>query len=389
MRIKYKYIFMKIYKILSIIIAISSFGCQKRSSEISGRGEFLIKLDSIMFNSNELLSGVGRFTIIRDTLYFFDQRKNTIQAIDHNTKKVIYSKLGSGPGPNEIQGIDYLWGNSNYNFIYYNSFLHCYNLNWTLKSKRRINFHGDQSYSDIVSDPNYKLSPQIYLPEYMELNPFSISDSISIIHVTAAHEQLNKYYHKEYYSKIKPFATVNVFSGEVMGVFGEKSSKLSEYNLLPNFDHSYFTVKSDTLIVSHEVDSKLYYYSIKGKKLKEIEISDNHKVGENFKERIGIESDDFYFADRAVSTYYTHIYHDNSMDVSFRVVKTGSNKDAKSKLDNPTFLQIVKEGKLIQEVKVPGRFRMIGKIGDVLYADGIIMENNTDTRIGIYTLKYN
>jgi len=57
------------------------------------------------------------------------------------------------------------------------------------------------------------------------------------------------------------------------------------------------------------------------------------------------------------------------------------------KLNNPLRLQIFKDGQLVGDHPVPGRFRILGKIGERYVADGLFDERNEQQ--GFYLMTIN
>ncbi|MDH5398443.1 MAG: hypothetical protein OEX02_09870 [Cyclobacteriaceae bacterium] len=381
---KYSFVFTLSFAL--ILVSSCEIKSDKEGKKLTAENSILINFDTLYLENPEYqISGTGNFTLINDSIYYADilQSKVTVYNLKGERFK---TPISQGKGPAQVEGIDYVWGNMNFRCIYNNGVIYIFNNNWEFFSRFYLNFSGeDISVADIASNNDFIDHPAVYLPEYMELQPFMVTDSTSLICVTKEHMNQNKFYHKEYYAESFPLAMISMVDGSIIRFLGRKTELLLKYDLLPNFDHTYFTIGRDELYVSHDIDPFIYVYDMHGELITQFEGSGINMTSE-YIERTGIEADDFYYTDRVRHGYYAYLYYEQSNGLLFRVYKTGTTeKDAEYKHDVPSRLQIFKDKKIVSDISVPNRFRLIGSSGDYIYADGIIDEKNE--QIGVYRIR--
>lgn len=94
--------------------------------------------------------------------------------------------------------------------------------------------------------------------------------------------------------------------------------------------------------------------------------------------------------DRVNNGYYTDISVFAEQDLIFRFYTVGVKKrledsEIKTEYDSPRRMQIYKNRVLIGDLKVPNRFKIVGKIGDYFIADGIV--DDIKEKIAFYKFK--
>lgn len=97
---------------------------------------------------------------------------------------------------------------------------------------------------------------------------------------------------------------------------------------------------------------------------------------------------DLYRYSRKNMGYFKDIFVDEQNGLVFRTYRQGSEQeDLWDETYNPLRLQIFKEGQLVEDFPVPGRFRILGKIGERYVADGLFDERNEQQ--GFYLMSIN
>ncbi len=96
----------------------------------------------------------------------------------------------------------------------------------------------------------------------------------------------------------------------------------------------------------------------------------------------------YFFNSRKNEGFYKDIFVDEENELIFRTYRQGSDRlDLLDETYNPLRLQIFKQGKLVGDHAVPGRFKILGKVDSRYIVDGFFDEQNE--RQGFYILTLN
>jgi hypothetical protein len=378
-------------KFILVVVGVFIFSCQREN-----RGNVplfqeknltirAIELDSLILDK-DYFSGVGFFSIGRDQLFFVDQVFSTVIAFDKDGKYK-GSFLGKGDGPDEQNNIHgflpYAIGDSH--LVLDNFELVVFDLDFKKVNSYPIEWDYSDSYQDMLNDPNgsmlglYEIawSPKGNNTSFLILN----NATEVILPVTMSHPRLNGYVSEDYYKSVSVFGRYDLSMKKVIEGFGIRSENYLAHRFIPNFDFSFFTKRKDEILVSFAIDPLIHVLDSEGALKYKFGVE-----GEGIQSTYPItntidEALDNYKLDLEKAGFYHFIYEDLDNFLTFRTYYPKGTAKGSARV------QIYQKNRLVGDVEVPERFRIVGKIGDSYYADGIVDELND--RLGIYTFKLN
>lgn len=378
-------------KISVVLVVAIAFSCQKevfKEVPIYQDKDLIlkdIKLDSLILEK-EYFSGVGFFSIGQDQLYFVDQVFSTV--IDFNKEGQYKATfLGKGDGPDEQNNIHgfYPFALKDKHVVLDNFELVVFDKDFQKETSFPIEWDYSESHQDMVNNPNGSMLGlyEIAWKPRGNNTSFLIMDNATevILPVTMSHPTLNGYISEDYYKSVSVFGKYDLSKKKVIEGFGMRSEKYLAHRFIPNFDFSFFTQRKDEILVSFAIDPLIHVFdpdgSLKYKFGVEGEgVQSNYPITNTIDDAL-----DNYKTDLEKAGFYHFIYSENDKFLTFRTYYPKGTEKGYARL------QIYQENKLIGDVEVPERFRIVGKIGDTYYADGIVDELND--RLGIYTFKLN
>lgn len=375
--------------ILIIIVLVVVFSCQRKESkdvpiyQIQDLVVEDIKLDSLILEK-DYFSGVGFFSVGKDQLFFVDQVFSTVIAF---SKDGAYegTYLGKGDGPDEQS---YIHGFLPFAYKGQHVVLDDFELvvfdeNFQKGKSFPIEWNYSESYQDMLSSPKGSMLGLYEIDWKSRGNntPFLIlgEGDEALLPITMSHPTLNGYISEDYYKTVSVLGRYVFLNKKVSEGFGKRSEEYLTHRFLPNFDFSHFTERQDEILISFAIDPLIHVYGVDGVLkykfgVKGLNINSNYPKTNTIDDAL-----DNYKRDLEKAGFYDTVFSDKDQGLTFRTYYPDGLEKGNARL------QIYRENLLIGDVKVPERFKVIGKIDDNYYADGIVDELND--RLGVYIFK--
>jgi hypothetical protein len=380
---------MHMKKLLIIFIGCFVFSCQyKKQVELPVFQMQDLKINNIILDSvfldKDYFSGVGFFSLGRDQIFFVDQVFSSVISYD---PEGLYqgTYLGKGNGPDEQNNIHgfHPYALDNKHVVLDNFELVVFDENFVKVTSYPIEWDYSESYQDMVNSPKGSMLG-LYELDWKskgQNTSFIIDESGSqvLLPITMSHPTLNGYMSEEYYQSVAILGRYDLKKKMVMEGFGRRSDKYLEQKFVPNFDFSFFTKNKNEILVSFAIDPLIHVFGADGELVYKFGI-EGVDIRESYPKTNTIEDAlDNYKLDLEKAGFYHLIYLDEVNNLTFRTYfPEGAGKGYSR-------LQVYQDKTLIGDVRVPERFRILGKIGDSYFADGVVDEIND--RLGIYKFK--
>ena len=333
------------------------------------------------------LSGEGYFVLEENNILYFDEVFATVSIFDLNGN-YISTKLGLGQGPNEVNGLQQYLRFNDKRLVFKGFNVYSFDKNWNKTDFFRINWGDHHSLNELSRNPNPEYQ-DLYEVKYFENKYEKIDDKHIIFNIETSHPNYNFCTTKEYYSTSRIFAKLNIETHKVDGVFGRKSDKYLNYNLLPIYDYHYYDIANDIMYINFEPDYLIYTYDRNHKPLKAFGvpgkiINDRYLQTFNFK-----DYENNFYTDRSWKGYYCHLKYIGETNYLFRNYHIGRKEIGDEDAPNPLGLQIYYNENLIGDLKIPPKFKIIGYRKPWYYADGYVNETGENIVVGFYRFKLN
>lgn len=344
-----------------------------------------IHLDSIRLDSI-VSSYTGELAIWKDTIFFVDSYFGYVNKFNQKGH-FIERTLGQGKGPKEIN-IKYIDGinfkkDGQKVFLGSSNDAYVFGPDWEFRQLLNINWHripdGDKIFNEKKPSGD---EIGLYTFEWENLIIRSFEDHI-YVPIYSQHEYFNAFRSKDYYLNGRILAEINLKNGRVNKIFGRRSPMYLQYKYLGQ--HSFFSYDMNSnqeFYVNHEIDPKIYVYSLSGDLIYSFGISGKDMDtsytqfqldGDIYNEANGNKIRDMYFENRPTKGYYTYLKCIGSN--TFRSYRRGGHSSNDG-------LQIYEDRVLIGDIDVPKTFRVIGKIDDYIY--GCVDIDEINERILLY-----
>jgi hypothetical protein len=380
------------WTLFTIFILSIFFGCDSKKAEIL-RGfnnsiEKEIEIDTIKISPSQS-SQMGFFQMNEEAVFFVDQAYAIIEEFNLKGESQGIKKRELD-GPEELQGISELIPTMEGFIIRHNYVFYRYDINWGFVGKSVLQFSSDVSYDELMDNPKGE-NIGMYEPQNYNSKTSELPDGNLVTKIDVEHPIFNAFISREYYRNGKILGKINPFTGQVVEILGTRPASFEAFRFVPFHNKmDYYWTKDDLIFVTHEIDSLIYIYDTDWN-LKETfgtaGIGMNTTYAESQSLDVAFESKYFYDS-RKNEGFYKDIFVDEKNGLVFRTYRQGSNRqDLLDETDNPLRIQIFKEGKLIGDFATPGRFRILGKIGEKYVADGYFDEQNE--KQGFYLLNIN
>ena len=258
-----------------------------------------------------------------------------------------------------------------------------FNLFFIIIRSLPIKWNFSESHKDMVNKPKgdmlgiYELDwkPKGYNTSFF----ISEKHDEILVPITTSHPMLNAYQSEDYYRDVFVLGKYDIQNQEIFKGIGFRSSIYLDYSFIPNFDFSFISQSQNHLFISYAIDPLIHVFDFDGNLLykfgKEgLGFKNSYPKTQSIEEALDNHQSDMYKAG-----YYHFLYHDETNNLTFRTYYPSGSKPGKTRL------QIYKESKLIGDVDVPDRFRVIGRIGEYYFVDGIVDELND--RIAVLKFK--
>lgn len=321
-------------------------------------------LNRIMLDSTIESSFVGDFWINKDTLHFSDLYYNFVYRFN-KTGSVIDRHLGRGKGPNEV--LDFMHSlpfQDGYCFVSIsNSFVYLFDNNWIKEKQFRIHWDVKSKYKEILNHPD----PQKIEPYELRMGlPGMVKQwdhNHLVLAISASHPKFNGYFNSSlYYNHSRILALVNTETEKIDELIGRRSPFYLEHTNIPNLDHCIFDLAYRELFVTFWPEPFIYVIDKQsknaigkfGKPGRNMRI--NYPLTQNFEDaEMNRRKDWIEFG------HYSYLLNEPKNGLLFR----GYTKGGGAISDG---LQIYKNYQLIGDFDVPLGFKIIGAIGNELFA---------------------
>jgi hypothetical protein len=361
--------------IFFIFLIISSCNVKE---DIKHLGDKNIIFNEITFDtiivSLSSTSSLGHFEIVNGNIVFFDHEFAVANVLNED---FIIEKafIGFGRGPNEITGIHKVAATSDSSIVILNTdwSVFKFNNNWEKINTIRINQSiQEESLKRAVVFPNssmvnaYEYEPNgisiKMLNEYTLLIPVT---TFGIVNEFGEYGLANKYY-RDYFA----LGRVNMVNGLLDTVFLKRPAVYLEKKnrYLSNFNFFDFDLHQNNYWISWAIDSLIYQYKYPDELICAFghagaEMDVNYQPYKKFDDH-----EKNFFNDRKNYGYYNGVLYDEYNGLIYRSYYKGYEKGYG--------MQVYKDYSLIADVEVPDNFRLLGRIGDHLIANGTIDEYN-------------
>lgn len=342
-----------------------------------------ISIDSVILEK-DYFSGVGFFSLGRDQIFFVDQVFSTVISYDSGG---LYqgTYLGKGDGPDEQNNIHgfHPYALNNKHVVLDNFELVVFDENFIKDISYPIKWDYSESYQDMINSPKGTMLG-LYELDWKskgQNTSFIIDESGSqvFLPITMSHPNLNGYISEEYYQSVAILGRYDLKKKMVLEGIGRRSNKYLEQKFIPNFDFSFFTKSKNEILVSFAIDPLIHVFEADGELVYKFGIEGENMRASYPKTNTIEDALDNYKLDLEKAGFYHFIYLDEANNLTFRTYfPEGAGKGYAR-------VQIYQDKTLIGDVRVPERFRILGKIGDFYFADGVVDEIND--RLGIYKFK--
>lgn len=373
-----------IYIILYIIILIS---CNDHRYDIRNFPTTSAKLDNV---TNQLLldsvsinlnsySGVGRFALLNGGLVFSDQIFQTINYLDTDLM-VKGVHLGRGSGPHEVDNVHYTVDLEGSNYLVIDNFGYHQFQNDSIKTYFKLyDWDNFTPTEELMNNPDgeqkgiYTIdwSPNIQTNFTAHLNDYLF------VPIITEHPRMNAFQHERFYEETYVLGKFRIADGKLVQIGGKWSEAYQDFSFIPNLAGIDVAAYNEHLLVSFHIDSLMYVYD------QNLQLMERFGVGGqgfdvNYRTTRGIEEAiDNWRTDVADQSFYASVYA--HQDHVFRVYHPQGT-------DGPTRMQIYEDKVLTHDVQVPKRFRVIGKLGAYVYADGAVNEGSEE--LWVYRFKW-
>ena len=367
------------------IFVLALIGCENSSIktlsvvENNDKVEFFI---DTLFVSPTQSSQLGSFFINDKNLYYVDQLFGIIEQFDENGNQ-IRRCLQVMNGPEELMSITevipYPSGfivRSDWQFYFYDK-------DWNYQRKFMMDTDDGVPFDDLVNNPKPSYTAIYELQNYDQKTTYF--DGQLLVKLDVEHPKFNAFSTRAYYKEASIFGLININTGKLKLIDLARPDSYDAYSFIPFhifFDHHigereiFTTFESDPLIYKFDFNFKLQdSFGDTGQEM----LTSYPQT-----DRIEAAFDNSLFSDsRNKDGFYKNIFVDK--DFIFRTYRQGTKGESYSELNNPLRLQFYSQKQLVQDIALPNRFKILGKIEDTYFADGYF--NEQEEKQGLFTIK--
>lgn len=392
MNVNVKIGFFLIFTLSFFSILLGLVSCQPKKNQLSdgskGLLEIEISIDTIEI-SPSISSQLGFFQLKENAVYYVDQAYGLVEEFSINGESNGVKKRELD-GPEELQGISELIPALEGFIICHDWVFYYYDQDWNFLRKSVLQFPSSVSYDEIMDNPKGEYIGMYELQNY-NARTVELPDGDLLTKLDVEHPIFNAFISRAYYRDSRVLGKIDMLSGKVKEIKITRPASYEAFSFVPFHNKFDFDVtNTNRIYVTHEIDSLIYVYD-QDWNLKESfgvagkEMNTNYIQSQNLD--VAFESNYFY-ASRKSEGFYKDIFVDEENELVFRTYRQGSNRqDLLDETHNPLRLQIFKRNKLIGDYSVPGKFKILGKVGVQYIADGFFDEQNE--KQGFYTLILN
>lgn len=348
-------------------------------------GDLRIEIDTVFLDPIHS-SQIASFILKGDALFYVDNSYGIIEefTLEGQSKGIKKRELD---GPEELQGISELIPTKVGFIVRHDWGFYQYDSEWEFIGKSVFQSASIVSYEEMLNKPK---GEYMEMYELLHYNPKTVElpDGHLVIKLDVEHPLFNAFTTRSYYRDSRVLGKVNPFNGMMVEMLGTRPDTYGKYEYIPfHVMLDYHWTGDDAIYVTYEADSLIYVYDPSWKLLESF-----GKAGVGMKtdyaesQTLDVAFESKYFVhSRKNEGYYKDIYVDEGSDLVFRTYRQGSDRqDMVDETENPLRLQIFREGRLLGDYPLPGRFRILGKVGDQYVADGYFDEQKE--KQGFYLL---
>lgn len=366
-------------------------GCSEPTAtnqELADSKDFSVRLDTVLVSPSQS-SQIGSFYFREGALYYVDKAYGLVEefTIEGDSKGVKKRELD---GPEELQGISELITTKDGFIIRHDWSFYQYDSNWEFIGKSIFQSASTVSYQEMMDNPK---GEYMEMYELLHYNPKTVQlpDGHLVIKLDVEHPTFNAFTSRVYYRDGRVLGKVNPINGMMVEMLGTRPESYEEYAYIPfHVMLDYHWTADNSIYVTYEADSTIYVYDHSWK-LKETFGTAGIGMKTDYVESqsldVALESK-YFFHSRKNEGFYKDIFVDEASGLVFRSYRQGSDRqDLSEESENPLRMQIYREGKLVKDFSVPGRFRILGRVGDRYVADGYFDEQNEKQGFYLLNLK--
>jgi hypothetical protein len=371
--------------------SISLASCQSNETKIGNDSKRLewgqISIDTLEITPSRS-SQLGFFQLKGSAVYFVDQAYGLVEefTLDGESKGVKKRELD---GPEELQGISELIPTKTGFIIRHEWVFYHYDQDWDFLKKSVLQFPSKESYDELMDNPKGEYIGMYELQNYNR-RTVELPDGGLLTKLDVEHPIFNAFISRDYYRESRILGKIDELFGEVKEIGLTRPASYEEFRFVPFHNKFDYAVTNTNLIyLTHEIDSLIYVYDTdwnlkgtfgaSGKEMKTNYVQ-THNLDVAFESK-------YFYDSRKNEGFYKDIFVDEENELVFRTYRTGSDRqDLLDETYNPLRLQIFKQRKLVGDHAVPGRFKILGKIGAQYIVDGFFDEQNEQQGLYILTL---
>jgi hypothetical protein len=370
-----------------IILLLTLLSCQSNVGSNRLESEPVLRYDIVSVDTVYLKSPkstfVGYFFWTNSSINFIDRIDSKLYQFDHQGR-FNGEFLGRGDGPDNQNGIFGIFKNEGQFYILSDTHLSLFDSTFSRQDQLNFSLGGKESYEEMLHAPRPDMFG-LYEISWISINvnlPFLPLQKRKgfILPVMMTHPELNGYWTTEYYKTVAMFGLFNE-DFELQKLGGIRSEEYLKFNFLPNFDYFYFTQKGDSLLVSFPIDPKIHVYDMQFNFLGTFGESGKEMKTDYISTQTLEEAESQWQLDQNEYGYYDHVFFDEKESLLFRTYLP------KGRGAESARLQIYKDDQLVGDLEVPIRFRVLGSVNGVFYADGIIDEEKE--KLAFFKFKLN
>lgn len=378
-------------RLLFLSLLIASFSCSKASLENESsisKEELSIQIDTVLINPTQS-SQIGFFQLAGEKIFYVDQAYGFVEefTIDGESKGVKKRELD---GPDELQGFSELVVKNDGYMIRHDWMFYHYDFDWKFLGKSNFQSPATVSFQELQENPKGKYI-EMYELEHYSARTVQVSGDFLVTKIDVEHPLFNAFTTREYYREARVLGKINPFDGEVVEILGARPESYENYSFIPfhsKFDFHW--TDTDRIYMTYEVDSTIYVYDPSWNLIDSFGAA-GKDMKTDYEESQILEvafDTDLYRYSRKNMGYFKDIFVDEQNGLVFRTYRQGSEQeDLWDETYNPLRLHIFKDDQLVEDYPVPGRFRILGKIGERYVADGLFDERNEQQ--GFYLMSIN
>jgi hypothetical protein len=377
----------KLFLLTKVLFICIFSGCEfENKSKNSGNYSVSeLQIDTLKIDFPKS-SQIGFFQLIDDSIFYIDSYYGTIYGIDPENKNVS-KKLTIMEGPENLMGIHELIGFSDGYIIRHDLHFYFYTKDWEFKRKFYLNTADGIPFNTMADKP---LPHYTSMYEIQNYNPKTsvLPNGNLLVKIDVEHPKFNAFSTREFYKSAALLGEIDFQNGKIVSLLGNRPNSYDKFTFVPLHSFFDYAVHSGRLFFTFEVDSLIYEHALDFT-LKNKFGAKGNPINQNYEQTKMVDiayDNDKFRSSRRNNGYYHNLYVTEKSDYVFRTYRTGTSQNVSNENDNPLRLQVYKERDLIMDSEVPGRFKIIGQIGNKFYADGFFDEINEEQGIYVFNI---